>query len=223
MELGDIGVVIPAYNVEKTIGPLVKEIVQFGFKKENIIVVDDGSTDKTAECVQGSGVTIARHNRNKGKGAALKTGFSVARTRRLTGVVTLDADRQHHVPEIASLLKKKSDYDMIIGYRHDIRHMPFIRKLTNKTTSLVVSLFSRQYVPDTQCGFRFVALRIFDNVVLNTNKYQTESEMIVKSIRHKFRIASVPVSTVYADEESHIHPLVDTVRFIMMAVRFFWH
>ena len=129
MELGDIGVVIPAYNVEKTIGPLVMEIEQFGFKKENIIVVDDGSTDKTAACVQDTGIAVVRHDRNRGKGAALKTGFSVARTRKLKGVVTVDADRQHHVGEIANLLEKRSEYDMIIGYRHDTEHMPFIRKL----------------------------------------------------------------------------------------------
>ena len=210
--MGDIGVVIPAYNVEKTIGPLVKEIEQFGFKKENIIVVDDGSTDKTAECVQDSGVTVARHDRNQGKGAALKTGFSVARTRKLKGVVTLDADRQHQVTEIANFLEKKSDYDMIIGCRHSTEHMPFIRKLTNKTTSLVVSLLSRQYVPDTQCGFRFVALRIFDNVVLRTDKYQTESEMIVKSIRYKFKMLRDSIAEhsgfirIYLSNYFGIHP-----------------
>lgn len=223
MELGDIGVVIPAYNVEKTISPLVREIEDFGFKKENIIVVDDGSTDGTAEHAQRSGATVVRHGSNKGKGAALKTGFSVAMTRNLKGVVTLDADGQHQVTEIAHFLEKKADYDMIIGYRYTKERMPFIRKLTNKTTSLVVSLLSRQYVPDTQCGFRFIDLRIFDNIVLSTDKYQTESEMVVKSIRYRFRIGSVPVSTVYADEKSHIRPLIDTVRFIMMAVRFFWH
>lgn len=223
MELGDVGVVIPAYNVEKTISPLIREIEDFGFKKENIIVVDDGSTDSTVERVQRSGATMVRHDRNKGKGAALKTGFSVARTRNLKGVVTLDADGQHRVTEIADFLEKKADYDMVIGYRHSRKRMPFIRKLTNKTTSLVVSLLSRQYVPDTQCGFRFIDLRIFDKVVLRTDKYQTESEMVVRSIRYKFRIGSVPISTVYEDEESHIRPLIDTVRFIMMAVRFFWH
>jgi glycosyltransferase involved in cell wall biosynthesis len=223
VELGNIGVVIPAYNVEKTISPLVKEIEQFGFKRENIIVVDDGSTDQTVEQARSAGVMPVRHERNEGKGAALKTGFAVARKRKLKGVVTLDADGQHQVTEIAYFMKKKADYDMIIGSRHNIERMPLMRKLTNKTTSLVVSLFSRQHVPDTQCGFRFVDLGIFDNVVLRTDRYQAESEMIVKSIRYKYRIGSVPISTVYADEKSHIHPLIDTVRFIMMAVRFFWH
>jgi len=223
VELGDIGVVIPAFNVEKTISPLVREIEDFGFKKKNIIIIDDGSTDGTAQLVQRSGATVVSHDRNKGKGAALKTGFSVARMRNLKGVVTLDGDGQHRVAEIAHFLEKKANYDMIIGCRHTRERMPFIRKLTNKTTSLVVSLLSRQHVPDTQCGFRFINLRVFDNVVLRTDKYQTESEMVVKSIRYKFRIGSVPVSTVYADERSHIRPLFDTLRFIMMAVRFFWH
>ena len=223
MELDDIGVVIPAYNVEKTISPLVRQIEDFGFRKENIIVVDDGSTDGTAVRVQQSGATVVRHDTNKGKGAALKTGFSVARARKLSGVVTLDADGQHRVSEIARFLEKKADYDMIIGYRHAVQRMPAIRKLTNKTTSLVVSLLSRQYVPDAQCGFRYIDLKIFNNVVLKTDNYQTESEAVVKSIRYKFRIGSVPISTVYDNEQSHIRPFIDTVRFINMAVRFFWH
>jgi glycosyltransferase involved in cell wall biosynthesis len=223
VELGDIGVVIPAYNAEKTISPLVQQIEDFGFKKENIIVIDDGSTDGTAARVQQLGATIVQHDRNRGKGAALKTGFSIARARKLQGVVTLDADGQHRVSEIVHFLEKRADYDMIIGYRRAIGHMPMIRKLTNKTTSLVVSLFSRQYVPDAQCGFRFVNLRIFDTVVLRTDNYETESEMVVKSVRHKFRIGSVPISTVYEDEQSHIRPFIDTVRFMGMAARFFWH
>jgi glycosyltransferase involved in cell wall biosynthesis len=223
VELGDIGVVIPAYNVEQRIKPLIQQIEDFGFKKENIIIVDDGSTDGTAEHVERSGVTPVRHAENRGKGAALKTGFSIARSRNLRGVVTLDADGQHLVIEIARFLEKEATYDMIIGYRRTTKRMPVLRKLTNRTTSLIISLLSRQYVPDVQCGFRYINLKVFDCVVLRTDNYQTESEMIVKSIRYKFRIGSVPVSTVYKDEESHIRPFIDTLRFVAMAVRFFWH
>jgi hypothetical protein len=75
---------------------------------------------------------------------------------------------------------------------------------------------------DVQCGFRYLDLKIFDKVDLKTNNYQTESEMVIKAARHNYRVGFVPVTTIYGDEKSYINPLIDTARFVKMAVRFLW-
>jgi hypothetical protein len=100
--------------------------------------------------------------------------------------------------------------------------MPFLRRLVNRTTSLVISLFADAYVPDVQCGFRYVSLGMLDHITLRTNHYQTESEMIFKAVRTGYRIGFFPVATVYGSETSYIRPFIDTVRFICMAAGFLW-
>jgi len=223
VDLREIGVVIPAYNAEKTIAGVIKEVIKYGFQKDNVIVVNDGSADRTADEVKKQGVFLVNHEENMGKGAALKDGFDVARERNLKKVIAIDADAQHRVSDVDAFLKVNGHYDMTIGERTDIfSNMPLDRLLTNRTVNLVVSLLSGVRTTDVQCGFRYIDLKIFNKVCLRTNKYQTESEMVIKAARNKYRIGFVPVSTIYAGEKSYINPLVDTWRFINMALRSLW-
>ena len=224
MDLREIGVVIPAYNAEKTIAGVIKEIIKCGFEKDNIIVVNDGSADRTEDEVKKQGVTAISHEENMGKGAALRDGFVIAGRKKLKKVFVIDADGQHDVSEVEGFLKLNGRYDMIIGERRDILSaMPLNRLLTNRTVNLVVSLLSGVRTTDVQCGFRYVDLKIFDRVQLKTNNYQTESEMVIKAARQNYTVGFVPVTTIYGNEKSYINPLVDTIRFINMAVRFLWH
>lgn len=222
VDVNGTGVVIPALNAEKTIGGLIQELITCGFKKEHVIVVNDGSRDRTGEIAARLGVHVVTHERNMGKGAALKDGFDAARGKNLRGVIALDADGQHSVSEIKDFLQMKSHYDLLIGLRDYTTTMPFLRRIVNKTTSLIASLLSRKYLPDVQCGFRYVNLRIFDDVMLKTDNYQTETEMAVKAVQHKFRTGFIPITTMYNSERSYIHPVIDTIRFIKMAVSFLW-
>lgn len=223
MDLREIGVVIPAYNAEKTIGGVIEELIGYGFKKNNIIVINDGSKDNTEDVTRSQDVTLLKHEKNMGKGAALRDGFTAAGQMNLKKVFVIDADAQHRVSETIAFLKLNGHYDMIIGERTDILSaMPLDRMLTNRTVNLVVSLLSGVRTTDVQCGFRYVDLKIFDKVQLRTNNYQTESEMVVKAARNKYKIGFVPVTTIYAGEKSYINPLLDTWRFINMAVRFLW-
>ncbi len=223
MDLRDIGAVIPAFNAEKTITSVINDLVNYGFSRDNIIVVNDGSSDRTAELSKKKGITVFNHEKNLGKGAALRNGFNLARKSHIKKIFVVDADAQHKVSEIDSFLEMNGRYDLTIGERKDIfRQMPVDRLLTNRTVNLVVSLLSGVRTMDVQCGFRYIDLKIFDEIELRTNRYQTESEMVVKAARKKFRIGFVPVSTIYGSEKSHINPLIDTVRFISMAVRFLW-
>jgi len=169
------------------------------------------------------GVRMLRHEKNIGKGAALRDGFAAARQMNLKKVIVIDADAQHRVSDADAFLEVNGRYDMTIGERTDIlSSMPLDRLLTNRTVNLVVSLLSGVRTTDVQCGFRYIDLKIFDKVCLRTNKYQTESEMVIKAARNKYKIGFVPVSTIYAGEKSYINPLVDTWRFINMALRSLW-
>jgi glycosyltransferase involved in cell wall biosynthesis len=222
VDLERIGIIIPAFNAEKTIGPLISALKEKGFSLKNIIVIDDGSTDRTGEIVKGTGVTIITHKANIGKGAALKHGFEMARKIFLEKVFTIDADGQHRVTDIEDFMRCKDDYDIIVGCRHDVKHMPRLRQLVNRVTSLVASLLAGYYLTDVQCGFRLIDLGLFKRLRLKTNNYQTESEMIIKTLRLEKRIGSLPITTVYNNERSYINPIMDTLRFIKMAVEFLW-
>jgi glycosyltransferase involved in cell wall biosynthesis len=223
VDLREIGIVIPAYNAEKTIGGVIKELIGYGFKKSNIIVINDGSKDNTEDVTRSQDVTLVKHEKNMGKGAALRNGFAAAGQMNLKKVFVIDADAQHRVSETNAFLKLNGHYDMIIGERTDILSaMPLDRMVTNRTVNLVVSLLSGVRTTDVQCGFRYVDLKIFDKVQLRTNNYQTESEMVIRAARNKYKIGFVPVTTIYAGEKSYINPLLDTWRFINMAVRFLW-
>ena len=223
VNLKEIGVVIPAYNAQRTVGDVIKGVVQHGFARKNVIVINDGSRDATEEVARNQGVTLVNHKKNMGKGAALRDGFTAARQQNLKKVFVIDADAQHQISEIASFLELNGKYDMMIGERKDIgERMPLDRLLTNKTVNLVVSLLSGIRTTDVQCGFRYLDLKMFDKVDLRTNNYQTESEMVIKAARHNYRVGFVPVTTIYGGEKSYINPLIDTARFIKMAVRFLW-
>jgi len=159
-----------------------------------------------------------------GKGMALRHGFDMARTKNLKKIFTLDADGQHWVMEIDNFLKVANDYDLIIGTRsYKLTRMPFLRKLVNRTTSLVASLLSKKYIPDVQCGFRYIDLKIFKRIKLETKNFQTESELVIKVVKMGYRVGFVPITTIYRAERSYINPLIDTIRFITLTGRFLWH
>ncbi len=222
VDISNLGVIIPTFNAEKTIGGLIKELIDCGFKEENIIVVNDGSHDRTDEVVTHLGLNTVKHHKNLGKGAALKNGFAAARAKNIKEVLTLDADGQHMVSEIKKFLKWKDHYDLLIGLRNDRIAMPVLRRTVNRITSLIASLLSKKKIPDVQCGFRYVDLKIFNTITLKTNNYQTETEMVIKAIRHKYRTGFVPITTLYNSEKSHIKPVIDTIRFVIMAVSLLW-
>ena len=223
VDLSKIGVVIPAYNAEKTVGPLVRELLAYGFKKDNVIVVDDGSRDRTAEVAGKLGAEVIKNPKNMGKGFALHRGFERAEAKKLDRIITLDADGQHKVGEISGFLKAGLTYDLVIGTRViDQERMPFLRNFVNRTTSLVISLLGQEYVPDVQSGYRLIDLKIFRKVHLKTSNFQTESELVYKAARSGYRIGSTPITAVYDGERSYIKPMIDTIRFVNMAVRFLW-
>ena len=210
-------IIIPAYNEEESIAKLLPSL---NFPPQDIIVVDDGSTDNTISKSQSFGVHVIRHEKNKGKGMAHRTGFNFASKEEARWVITMDADGQHSPKDIPKFIKaiKEKKGDMIIGEREvTIRTMPFLRFLTNLWTSFIVSILGGKRVKDAQSGFRAISKEIFTSISLSTNNFQTESEIIIKAARRGFRITSGPVRTIYNESYSYIKPFLDTLRFIKLA------
>ena len=223
MPMECIGVVIPAYNAEKSIGGIIKSLLESGFEPNAIIVVDDGSKDRTKAIALDYRVDVLTNEKNSGKGVALNKGFKRAISKGIKKVFTIDADGQHRTSDIKKFLKIENEYDLIIGMRlKNSPDMPFIRWIVNRTTSLVISLLGKKYIPDVQSGFRLIDLKIFDKIQLKTKNFQTESELVYKAVKNGYRIGFVPIETLYNSERSYIMPLIDTIRFIKMAVRFLW-
>lgn len=213
-------VLIPSYNVEQTIGDIVKEIKEAGFE---VIVVDDGSTDNTQKVASENGAIVMRHIKNLGKGASLKEGFDfVLRMTDFDTIITMDGDGQHNPRNIRKFLScaKEHDDDIVIGNRMALtKDMPFVRMATNKVMSFLLSVMCKQHIPDTQCGFRLIKRRVLKKIKFESNKYDLESEILIKASRMKFKMASVPVETIYRNELSSIHPVKDTFRFIGLVIK----
>ncbi len=210
----NVCVVIPGYNVEGTIEELVRKIR--GTIK-TVIVVDDGSVDETVLRARLAGATVLSHKKNLGKGAALRTGFQYARERNFEAVVTIDGDNQHNPDEIADFLREEAD--IVIGTRmRNTEGMPLIRFLTNRVTSIIVSFLSRRRLTDSQSGFRLIRTRVFEDVVLTTSNYETESEILIKAGERGYTIKEIPIATIYANQKSNINSVLDTLRFIKLVL-----
>jgi glycosyltransferase involved in cell wall biosynthesis len=216
-----VAVVIPAYNAGDRLARVVRRAAtQVGHR--SVIVVDDGSTDGSCSPERLRAVRCMSHLTNRGKGAALKTGFEEAVALGFDAIVTLDADGQHDPALIPRLVREaeRSDADLVIGSRMDnLGPMPWLRRLTNRTTSFLISLLAGQRVEDSQSGFRLIQTRRLNELKLRTNRYDTESEMLIQAGQKNLKIQSIPIPSVYGLERSGIHPLADTWRFIRLFFR----
>lgn len=208
---------IPAFRECRHIGDVVARTKQY---IDFVLVVDDGSDDGTADAAREAGAEVLINSRNMGKGASLAAGLDWLFAREWDAAVCLDADGQHLPAEIPRFLEAAANADLIIGSRMaDVKTMPFARLWTNRVTSWILSRLAGVYVPDTQCGYRLIRREAWQGITVHSRNYEFEGEMIVAAGRAHFRIASVPVSTIYGDEVSSIHPGRDTVRFFRMVAR----
>jgi glycosyltransferase involved in cell wall biosynthesis len=218
-----IAVVIPAYNAGRTITELIQRVRKFVDRK-NVVVIDDGSQDETSQLALLAGATLLMHDGNKGKGEALKTGFSYALQRDYSAVITMDADLQHSPDSIPDFIRQSRNFPgILIGTRErNLKIMPFSRWLTNHLTSVIVSILSGVTVRDSQSGYRLIPIQVLREVQLRSSKYDLESEILIKAARKGFGIGEVPISTIYRNGKSFVNPLVDTGRFIRLMWNSLW-
>ncbi|MCM2272086.1 MAG: glycosyltransferase family 2 protein [candidate division Zixibacteria bacterium] len=215
-------VMVPAYNAAKYLPDLIRRCRQF-VCDENLLIVNDGSSDDSLRIIKESGVNYISFPQNQGKGAALKAGFDYAVKHGYRSILTLDADLQHLPEEIPRFYALDNGERLIIGTRSiDRAIMPWDRWLTNNLTSMIISIFSTQRVRDSQSGFRLIPIRVLTAMPLGTIKYDLESEMLFKAGALGCEIAEVPISTIYEGSHSYINPLNDTLRFIRQIWRRIW-
>jgi glycosyltransferase involved in cell wall biosynthesis len=206
---------IPAYNETARI----LEVVSGARAHLPVLVVDDGSSDDTAARAQRAGATVLRQSPNQGKGAALRAGFSWSLNAGYQAVLTLDADGQHDPAEIPKFLHAYATQgaDLIIGAR-DFRHMPLVRRLANTAGQWVFSWAIGQPIRDNQSGYRLISRRLLKAILTsNETGFEFEVEMIAVCVRLAFRLDWVPIRTIYAGEQSHIHPLHHATNFLRIA------
>jgi glycosyltransferase involved in cell wall biosynthesis len=216
-------ILIPALDAEKYLPSLLSQIRQTEHQPVEIVVVNDGSTDKTEQIASSFGAVVLSHSSNKGKGAALRTGFRYfLETSQNDYVLCIDADLQHHVAEIPKFLSYagKNDLKFVIGNRLNQMHtMPLHRKISNKTTSFILTKLTGQQIKDSQCGYRLVHRDVLNTLQLEENGFQMESEMILRAAAKNYKIGFVDIRTVYNDESSQIRNLSDTLKFISLVLR----
>ena len=213
-----VGAILPALNAARFLTEVIGEIRE-RHPELRVLVVDDGSTDGTADTARAAGAEVIIHEVNKGKGEALKSGYTWAREQGLEWVFTMDSDGQHLPGEMQGFLDTaaRDNFDVVVGTRMaNTQDMPWIRKKTNEFTSWVISRLAGQDIPDSQNGYRLYRTKCFAGLVLRTSRYDSESEILVRMSRKGYRIGSTPITTVYGDEESSINPFVDTGRFFRL-------
>lgn len=212
-------ILIPSYNEARTIGAITKELKSRALA---VYVVDDGSTDKTADIAAKEGAVVIAHDKNKGKGASLIEGFDRILKEGFDAVLVMDGDGQHATSDVDNFFKKMEETgaDIVIGNRMlDIASMPVARKITNRIMSRIISNMCGQVIPDTQCGFKLIKRNVLENIKFEFLNFEIESEILLKASRMGFKIESARIKTVYRDEQSKINPVSDTLRFLSFLIK----
>ena len=210
-----ISVIIPAYNEEKRIGKVLQRIPEF---VDEVIVVDDGSNDRTSEVARKFGVEVIRLERNEGKGKAMSEGIKAANG---DIIVFMDADGQHRPEEIVKLVEPivNGEADFVIGSRliKAQGERPLIRKISNFITTYLIRLKLGISVRDTQSGFRAIRREFLPEI--ESKRYEVETEVLIKAVKKGARVKEVPVSMIYGVETGHFR-FEDIVRFLRALLKY---
>jgi glycosyltransferase involved in cell wall biosynthesis len=202
---------IPAHNEAPRITPVIAKTRSH----LPVLVVDDGSSDNTADIAQAAGARVLRQTPNQGKGQALKTGFRRALDEDCAAVLMLDADGQHDPDEIPAFLQawRERGADLIIGAR-EYRLMPLVRRFSNTIGRILFSWAVGRPIRDNQSGYRLVSRRLIQACLESKlGGFEFEVDMIVIAIQRGWALDWVNIRTIYGSEKSHIHPLKHIQRF----------
>jgi glycosyltransferase involved in cell wall biosynthesis len=216
-------VIVPAYNAARHLPELIARIA-VQVDPRHLLIVNDGSTDDTAEVVGRSTCRMISLPGNRGKGAALRAGFDFALKNGYDAVVTLDADLQHPPECLPLFLAQYGLADLVIG-RREIRpgRMPWPRVISNTLTSLVISIMGRTPVRDSQSGYRLISASVLRRLHPVADGFEAESELLFQAGRLGLSVSEIPIPTIYGRSSSFIHPLRDTGRFLRQMWRRLWY
>ena len=206
--------VIPCSNEAAHIGPIVSAVRKH---LPAVIVVDDGSADGTAAQATLAGAEVQSHPFNRGKGAALRTGWRRATERGLRWALTMDGDGQHAPDDIPAFLQcaESTGAALVIGTRMGrSAGMPWLRRQVNRWMTRRLSALAGTALADSQCGFRLVNLEALAATTLATDRFEIESELLLAFIAAGRKVEFVPIQVIYRSSPSRIHPLVDSGRWL---------
>jgi glycosyltransferase involved in cell wall biosynthesis len=213
---------IPAFNEASHIAGVVEGARQH---VESVIVIDDGSSDGTAELARNAGAFCIESPANRGKAAALRSGFTHARAQDFSHAITLDGDGQHLPQDIPALLRvaQETEADLVIGARcFDRALMPRARYYSNTIGSRWASALVGREIKDSQSGFRLFRLETLNRAKLRSQRYEFEMESLIKLGRAGCIIAHAPIHMVYDNGQSRskMKPVRDTVRICLWSLAF---
>ncbi len=213
----DISIVVPAFNEAKSLAQLLEKIHALKLPHAEIIVVDDGSDDGTAEIALSAGANVVRHPYNIGNGAAVKSGMRAAQGRL---IVLMDGDGQHQPEDLPKLLAEAANYHMVVGARAKGSKLRFHRFVANSVYNLLASYVTRFNVRDLTSGFRVLsrreALRFID-LLPNTFSYPTT--LTLAFLRSGLTVKYVPIQSLYRSGQSKIRLITDGVRFFLIITK----
>jgi len=197
-----LAIVIPAYNEESIIGKVIEHVQAVDLKEieKEIVVVDDGSADRTGSIAQNKGVLVIQHIVNRGVGGALGTGFEAALRRGADIIVTCDADGQHSADDIGRVVEpiRAGQVDVVLGSRMiNAQGMPWTRRMANHVANLVTLILFGIRTTDSQSGLRGFSRSASMQIRIRTNTYEVNSEMCGEIRRHHLKYTEVPIQTIY--------------------------
>jgi glycosyltransferase involved in cell wall biosynthesis len=213
-------VIIPTYNNDKTLCHVIEEVKRYA---SDIIVVNDGSTDRTATLLSAcGGITVVNYAPNRGKGYALKCGFSRARAMGYRYAITIDADGQHFASDIPSFVQAMEAHpdSLIVGSRNlNAEGMPAGNTFANKFSNFWFHLQTGIALPDTQTGFRLYPLDRMSQLNWITSRYEAELELLVYAAWHGVKLIPIGINVYYPPEGervSHFRPISDFMRISLL-------
>ncbi len=189
-----ITAILPAYNLENSIGDIVKRTQKF---VNNVIVVSDGSSDNTQMAALNAGAKCPEYSRKRGKGNAIRRGITFSKQFESKYIVLMDADGQHLPEEIPSVLGPllEDNADMVVGSRmKGTLRTSWINKVGNYALKTISFLVTRRWFTDTESGFRgFKTEKLYD-LDLNSESYEIESELLLRSLHMGYRVQEIPIT-----------------------------
>ena len=207
--------VIPTYNNGGTVAVVVRGVLAQGLP---VLVVDDGSVDGTEEALKGLDIIFLRHQKNLGKGRALKTGLEEARRLGYRFAITIDADGQHDPADIPVLVAAAGEKTLVVGSRNlTADGMPSGSTFANRFSNFWFTVQTGRKLPDTQTGFRIYPLEDLPSLKLLTSRYEAELTLLVFSAWRGVRMVPVPVKVYYPEDRvSHFRPFADFFRISLL-------